>query len=166
MCAKALQLCPTLCDPTGLQPASFSVHEDSPGKNTGVDCHALLQGIFPTQESNPGLRHCRQILYHLSHQENPRILEWVAYPFSRQTSWPRNQTRVSCKQADSLPVELPGKPQLYLTPKSMWVHYTARLPKQDWLYKCAFASAMLILHRFGSLSFPPFSLSRIRPPSF
>ena len=41
---------------------------DSPGKNTGVGCHSLLQGIFPTQESNPGLLHCRQILYHLSHQ--------------------------------------------------------------------------------------------------
>ena len=48
-----------------------SVHEDSPGKNTGVGCHALLQGIFPTQGSNPGLPHCRQILYHLSHQGSP-----------------------------------------------------------------------------------------------
>jgi len=43
-----------------------SVHGDSPGKNTGVGCHALFQGIFPTQGSNPGLPHCRQILYHLS----------------------------------------------------------------------------------------------------
>ena len=41
---------------------------DFPGKSTGVGCHFLLQGIFPTQESNPGLRHCRQTLYHLSHQ--------------------------------------------------------------------------------------------------
>ena len=49
------------------QPAS-SVHGDSPGKNTGVGCCALLQEIFPTQESNPGLPHCRQTLYHLSHQ--------------------------------------------------------------------------------------------------
>ena len=56
---------------------------NSPGKNTGVDCHALRQGIFPTQGSNPGLPHYRQILYHLSHQESPRILEWVAYAFSR-----------------------------------------------------------------------------------
>ena len=54
-----------------LQPCSLpgsSVHGDSPGKNTGVGCHALLQGIFPTQGSNPGLPHCRQVLYHLSHQ--------------------------------------------------------------------------------------------------
>ena len=42
---------------------SLSVHGDPPGKNTAVDCHALLQGIFPTQGSNPGLPHCRQILY-------------------------------------------------------------------------------------------------------
>ena len=46
-----------------------SVHGDSPGKNTGVGCHALLQGIFPTQGLNPGLPQCRWILYHLSHQE-------------------------------------------------------------------------------------------------
>ena len=40
-------------------------------KNTGVGCHALLQGIFPTQGLNPSLWHCRQILYHLSHQGSP-----------------------------------------------------------------------------------------------
>ena len=44
-----------------------SVHGDSPGKNTGVHCRALLQRIFPTQGSNPGLSHCRWILYRLSH---------------------------------------------------------------------------------------------------
>ena len=62
---------------------------DSPGKNISVGCHALLQGIFPTQGSDPGLPHCRWILYQLSHQGNPRILEWVAYPFSRRSSQPR-----------------------------------------------------------------------------
>ena len=56
---------------------------DSPGKNTGVGCHALLQGIFPTQGSNPHLLHCRCILYCMSHQGSPRILECVAYPFSK-----------------------------------------------------------------------------------
>ena len=65
-------------------------------KNTGVGCHALLQGIFPTQRSNLGLLHCRQILYHLSHQESPGIQEWAAYPFSSESPWARNQTRVSC----------------------------------------------------------------------
>ena len=64
-----------------------SVPGDSPGKNTKVGCHVPLQGIFPTQGSNLSLPHCRQILYHLSHQESPIILEWVAYPFSRGSSW-------------------------------------------------------------------------------
>ena len=63
--------------------------------NTGVGSLSLLPGIFPTQGLNPGLLLCRQILYQLSHKRSPRILEWVAYPFSRGSSWPRNQTR-SC----------------------------------------------------------------------
>ena len=50
--------------------------------------------IFPTQGSNPSLSQFRWILYHLSHHGSPRILEWVAYPFSRGTPWPRNQIRV------------------------------------------------------------------------
>ena len=58
--------------------------------------HALVQGIFQTQGSNPSLPHCKQILYHLSHQGSPRILEWVAYPFSRGFSQPRNTTGISC----------------------------------------------------------------------
>ena len=49
---------------------------DSSGQNTGVGSLSLLQGIFPTQGSNPGLPHCRQILYQLSHKESPRILKW------------------------------------------------------------------------------------------
>ena len=55
--------------PHGLQPARLLCPWDSLGKNTGVDCHALLQGIFPTQGLNPGLLHCRWILYCLSHKE-------------------------------------------------------------------------------------------------
>ena len=62
------QSCPTLCDPMDCSPPGSSVHGDSPGKNTGVGCHALLQGIYPTQGSNPGLPHHRWILYQLSHQ--------------------------------------------------------------------------------------------------
>ena len=44
-------------------PPGSSVHEDSPGKNTGVGCHSLLQGIFPTQGSNPGLLNCRWFIW-------------------------------------------------------------------------------------------------------
>ena len=90
------QSCPTLCDPMDCSPPGSSVHGDSPGKNTGVGCHALLQGIIPTQGSNPGLPHCLWILYQLSHQRNPRILEWVALPYSRGSSQPRDRTQVSC----------------------------------------------------------------------
>ena len=68
---------------------------NSPSQNTRVGSLSLLQGIFPTQGLNLGLL-CRQILYQLSHKGSPRILEWVAYPFSRGSSWPRNRTRVSC----------------------------------------------------------------------
>ena len=56
---------------------------------------SLLQGTFTTQGLNPGLPHCRRILYQLSHKGSPGILEWVAYPFSSGSSWPGNQTRVS-----------------------------------------------------------------------
>ena len=67
----------------------------SPGQNAGVDSLSLLQGIFPTQGSNPDLLHCRWILYQLSHKGSPRILEWVSYPFSSRSSQPRNRTGVS-----------------------------------------------------------------------
>ena len=90
------QLCQTLCDPMDCSLPGSSVHGDSPSKNTGVGCHALLHRIFPTQGSNPGLLHCTWILYHWSHQESPRILDWVASSFSRGSSWSRNWTRASC----------------------------------------------------------------------
>ena len=61
------QSCPTL------MPARLLCPGDSLGKNTGVGCHALLQGIFPAQGLNPGLPLCRQILYHLSHQGSPNV---------------------------------------------------------------------------------------------
>ena len=78
-----------------LGPSGLYSSWNSPGQNTGVGSPSLLQGIIPTQGLNPGLPHCRQILYQLSHKGSPRILEWVAYPFSRGYSWPRNWTRVS-----------------------------------------------------------------------
>ena len=65
--------------------------------------HALLPGIFPTQGSNPGFLLYRWILYQLSHQWGPRILEWVAYPFSRASSWPRYRTRVSYTEGGFFP---------------------------------------------------------------
>ena len=64
----------------GALPGS-SVHGDSPGKNTGVGCHFLLQGIFPTKGSNPGLLHCRQILYHPNHQGSPYYIIYTMYVY-------------------------------------------------------------------------------------
>ena len=55
---KAVQSCPTLCNPVNCGPPGSSVHGHSPGKNTGVGCHFLLQGFFPTQGSNLRLPHC------------------------------------------------------------------------------------------------------------
>ena len=80
---KVTQACPTDCPWNSLC------------QNTGVCSLSLLQGIFPTQGSNPGLPHGRQILYQLSHKGSPRILEWVACPFFSGSSRPRNRTRVS-----------------------------------------------------------------------
>ena len=77
-----------------LEPHGLYSEWNSPGQNTGVGSRSLLQWIFPTQGSNPGLQHCRWILYQLSHKGSPRIVEWVAYPFCRGSSQPRNQARV------------------------------------------------------------------------
>ena len=65
VCVSVTQSCLTFCDPTNYP-------RDSPGKNTGVDCHSVLQRIFLTQGSDPGLLNCRQILYHLSYREDLR----------------------------------------------------------------------------------------------
>ena len=65
MKVKVTQSCLTLCDPMDYSPWN------SPGQNTGVGSLSLLQGIFPTQGSNPGLPHCRWILYQLSHKGSP-----------------------------------------------------------------------------------------------
>ena len=61
MCLVA-QSCLTFCDLMDYSPPGSSVHGDSPGKDTRLGCHALFQGIFPTQVLNPDLPHCRRIL--------------------------------------------------------------------------------------------------------
>ena len=102
---KVSQLYLTLCDPM-----DYTVHGILQAKITGVGSLSLLQEIFPTQRSNPGLQHCRWILYQLRHKGSPRILEWGAYTFSSRSSWPRNQNRAPALQVDFLPTELSGKP--------------------------------------------------------
>ena len=85
------QLCLTLCDPMDCSSPDPSVHGDSPGMNTRMGCHALLQRIFPTQASNAGLLHCRRILNQLSYQGSPIFVTPVDYiqslGFSSQFYW-------------------------------------------------------------------------------
>ena len=111
-----------LCDPIDRSPTDSSVHGDSPGKNARVNYHSLLQGIFPTQGSNPGLPHCRWILYHLSYQESPICIlifinkpeYWSGQPFPSPVDLPNPgiEPRSPSLQVDSLPAEPQGKPLL------------------------------------------------------
>ena len=71
------QFCPTLCNPMDGSPPGCSIHGDSPGKNTGVGCRALLQGIFPTQGLTPDLLHCWWILYLWSHQSHKKYWHYL-----------------------------------------------------------------------------------------
>ena len=100
---KIAQSCLTLWDPT-----DYYSPWNSPGLNTGMGSLSLLQEIFPIQGSNLGLLHCRQTLYQLIQKGSPRILEWVAYPFSSRFSNPGIKLESLALQADSLPTELQG----------------------------------------------------------
>ena len=93
-----------------LQPHGLYSPWISLGQNTGVGSLSLLQGIFPTQGSNPGLPHCRRILYQLSHKESPNILEWVTFPSPEDLPNPRIELGSPALQTNSLPTELSGKP--------------------------------------------------------
>ena len=78
-----------------LRPHGLYSPWNSPGQNTEVGSLSLIQGIFPIQGSNLGLPLCRQILYKLSHKGSPGILDWVVYPFSTESSRPRNQACIA-----------------------------------------------------------------------
>ena len=90
---KVAQLCPTFWDPMDCNLCPWN----SPGKNTGVGSHSLLQGIFPTQGSNPGLPHFRQIIYHPGHQwSSTNTLK--ALP-KKRPMWPQMSFMFLLKQA-------------------------------------------------------------------
>ena len=98
-------LCLAPGDPTDPSPLGSSVHGDSPGKNTGVGCHALLQGIFPTQELNPGLpgnSYCRQILYQLSYRGS-RMTEQLTLYIERPDGSDGKESACSVGDLDSTP---------------------------------------------------------------
>ena len=82
------QSCLTISDPMDCSPPGSSVCRDSPGKNPGVGCQVLLQGIFPAQELNQGLLHCRWILYQLSNQGSPHLCSAIKYQISLLNSIP------------------------------------------------------------------------------
>ena len=87
---KISQSCHILCEPT-----DYTGRDILQARILERVASSLLQGIFPTERSNPSLLHSWWILYQLSHQTSPRILEWVAYPFPRGSSQPRNRTGAS-----------------------------------------------------------------------
>ena len=96
---KVTQPCPTLCDPM-----DSTVHGNLQARILEWGRLSLLQGIFQLRDqtqisciagANPDLPHCGRILYQLNHKGSPRILEWVAYPFSSGSSQPRNWTGIS-----------------------------------------------------------------------
>ena len=74
---KVAQSCQTVCDPMD---CVCQAPWNSPGKNTGVGSHSLLQGIFPTQGWKPGLSHCRWILYHRTHQGSHHKVDNITTP--------------------------------------------------------------------------------------
>ena len=95
--------CSVVCD--SLQPHGLESPWNSPGQNTGAGSLSLLQGIFPSQGSNPGLPNCRQILYQLSHQGSPRILEGVPIPSPADLPNPGIELGSPALQVDSLPTQ-------------------------------------------------------------
>ena len=107
LCVLVAQSCPTLPDfmDCGSVPARLLCPLNSPGKNTGVGCHFLPLGNFPTQGSNPGLLHCRWILYYLSRQERPRdvLVSWVDPPANAGDT---REAVQSLGQEDSLEEEM------------------------------------------------------------
>ena len=119
-----------------------SVHGDSHGKNTGVGSCFLLQGIFPTEESNLSLFHYRRILYCLSHQGSPRVLEWVDYLFSSRSFWPRNGTRIS-HIADRFFTSWATSELFY-----SWSILPMRSCLQSWIEKTKFQWAIIWVTRF------------------
>ena len=111
---------------------------NSPGQNTGVGCHSLLQGIFPIQGLNTGLSHCRHSLA-AEPQGKPKNTGMGSLSSHIGSSQPRNWTGSPALQADSLPTELSGKPWLWwwrvVNPKS------GILP-----HSCSFHKKLRLLH--------------------
>ena len=120
---------------SSLGPHGLDSPWNPPGQNTRMASLSFLQGIFPTQGSNPGLPHCRQILYQLSHKGSPRILEWVAYPSPADLPDPGIEPGSPALQADFLPTELWGKPGPNPTGKHKTTEVTYMTKNPQWNFK-------------------------------
>ena len=120
VCSVA-QSCPALCDPTDCSLPCSSVHGIFPGKNTGVGCHSLLLGIFPTQGTNPGL-HCRWILYQLSHKGSPVELQADSLPDKPKES----QKGIHTTTGKTIPL-IRGITPVFLPGKIPWTEEPGRL---------------------------------------
>ena len=110
VCVSCLVVSDSLL-PHGLKPARLLCPWDFPGKDTGMCCHFLLQGIFPVQGSNPGLLHCRQMLYCLSHQGFLGFIPNIAWVvdilyFYLLDLANKTQRTLDCWQNDSEPENL------------------------------------------------------------
>ena len=116
--AKSLQLCLTLCNSMDCSLPGSLCPWNSPGKNTGVGCHSLLQGIFPTQGLNPCFPHCRGILY-LQHRLGS-LLHLVSFFI-----WEETYTLPYIKQ-------IAGGKLLYNTGSSVWCTVTTQRGRMGW----------------------------------
>ena len=96
----------------------------------------------PRDQTQVSISHCRWILYWLSHQGSPRILEWVAYPFSRDSSWPRNWTGASCIAG--------GFFTSWATRVARWI-YTSKLLSPESIIYIRFHSWCCIFYEFGQM---------------
>ena len=124
-------------------PPGSSVHGDSPGKNTGMGCRALLQGIFPTQGPNPGLPHCRQRLYCLSHQRRPT---WFL-------STCKNEIRVDETHSNNVVTYLHLKKLikffLFLTLKNIIHTYKWKIHSFKYIFVLRSEDYDTVTHKFG-----------------
>ena len=132
---KVKQLCLTHCDPM-----DYIVHGILKARILELGSLSLLQGIFPTQGSYPGLQHCMWILYQPSRKGSPRILEWVAYPFSSWSFQPRNQMGFSCIAGGFFTNWTSRKTStsaLLTTPKplTVWITTNSRKFLKRWVYR-------------------------------
>ena len=135
-----------------LQPHGLYSPWNSPGQNTGLSCHFLLQGIFPTQGSHPGLPHCRWILYQLSHKGSPRILEWVAYPSPADLPNPGIELGSPALHVDSLPTELWGN-------ATQFIILTWRIPGTEGPSRLQSMESWRVRHDWATNTFTPFTPS-------